>query len=61
MRKEKILVVGANGQIGTVLTNALREAYGNDQVIASDLRPNQKENSPFEILNILEYENKHII
>lgn len=38
MRKEQILVIGANGQIGSVLVNHLRNIYGEDQVIASDLR-----------------------
>lgn len=32
----KILVIGACGQIGSELTQALREQYGNDQVIAGD-------------------------
>ncbi len=35
---QKILVVGAAGQIGTELTVALREQYGADNVVASDLR-----------------------
>ena len=38
MTKEKILVIGACGQIGVELTLALRQLYGNNQVIASDLR-----------------------
>lgn len=37
MKKEIILVIGACGQIGTDLTGALREKYGNDQVIAADI------------------------
>ena len=35
--QEKILITGANGQLGTVLTSLLKEKYGNDNVIASDL------------------------
>lgn len=35
---EKVLILGAAGQIGTELVNTLRAAYGNDQVIAADLR-----------------------
>jgi nucleoside-diphosphate-sugar epimerase len=37
MKKEKILVIGAHGQIGTELTVALRIKYGADQVIATDI------------------------
>ena len=38
MRNEKILVIGASGQIGVELTLALRKMYGESQVIAADLR-----------------------
>ena len=38
MVREKILVIGASGQIGVELTLALRKIYGATQVIASDLR-----------------------
>jgi len=34
---EKILVIGANGQIGTELVNALRDIHGAENVIASDI------------------------
>jgi len=37
--KKKILVIGSNGQIGTVLTNKLGEKFGFKNVIGSDLRP----------------------
>ncbi|WBX78415.1 NAD-dependent epimerase/dehydratase family protein [Tenacibaculum ovolyticum] len=33
----KILVTGAGGQLGTVLTTSLKEKYGKDAVIASDI------------------------
>jgi hypothetical protein len=36
MKATKILVIGACGQIGTEQTLALRERYGNEQVIAAD-------------------------
>ncbi|MFZ6773641.1 NAD-dependent epimerase/dehydratase family protein [Undibacterium sp. SXout7W] len=36
---EKILVIGANGQIGSELTEALALQYGEDQVIAADISP----------------------
>ncbi|HRO43949.1 MAG TPA: NAD-dependent epimerase/dehydratase family protein [Flavipsychrobacter sp.] len=35
---EKILIVGACGQIGVELTLALRKLYGNNNVVASDIR-----------------------
>lgn len=38
MQKDKILVIGASGQIGVELTLALRKMYGNNNVVASDLR-----------------------
>ena len=54
MNQDRILVVGAGGQIGAVLTEALREAYGPNQVIASDLRPLNNQTGPSEILNAVE-------
>ena len=35
---EKILIIGAGGQIGTELTDALRKKFGNDNVVASDIK-----------------------
>jgi len=37
--QKKILVIGSNGQIGTVLTNKLGQKYGFENVIGSDLHP----------------------
>ena len=54
---KKILVIGCAGQIGTELTLTLRGIYGNDNVIATDLRDAPeciKKSGPFEILNILD-------
>jgi nucleoside-diphosphate-sugar epimerase len=39
MVQERILVIGACGQIGVELTLALRRTYGANNVIASDIRP----------------------
>lgn len=39
MSVPKILIVGANGQIGTELTVALTERYGPGSVVTSDLAP----------------------
>ena len=55
-----ILIIGACGQIGTELTLALREKYGNDHVIASDTREGNDElmqSGPFEILDATNYDN----
>ncbi|MCE6988360.1 NAD-dependent epimerase/dehydratase family protein [Dyadobacter sp. CY323] len=38
MKSECILVIGANGQIGSVLVEYLKEIYGVQNVVASDLR-----------------------
>ncbi len=35
---EKVLIIGAGGQIGTELTTYLRQVYGEKNVIASDIR-----------------------
>jgi threonine 3-dehydrogenase len=56
MRKEQILIIGAGGQIGAVLTDALRSIYGPDRVIASDIRPLPDANGPSEVLNALDGE-----
>jgi nucleoside-diphosphate-sugar epimerase len=63
MIKEKILVVGASGQIGVELTLALRKIYGNANVVASDLREeNQllKGTGPYVPLDIMNKEMLHV-
>ena len=51
---KKILVTGAYGQIGTVLTETLRDRYGTAAVLASDLHPKESESGNFELLDILD-------
>jgi threonine 3-dehydrogenase len=51
MNTECILVIGANGQIGSVLVEYLREIYGVDQVIASDIRQPETLTGRFEKLD----------
>ena len=49
-----ILILGACGQIGTELTLALRDKYGTDQIVASDIRRSdlaELKDGPFEILD----------
>lgn len=63
MVKEKILVIGASGQIGVELTLALRKIYGNINVIASDLReqnPLLEGTGPYVALDVMNKEMLHV-
>ncbi len=56
---EKILVIGANGQIGTELVMTLRNIHGTEQVIASDIHDPNPSNSagPCERVNVMDKDN----
>jgi len=63
MTKEKILVIGASGQIGVELTLALRKLYGENAVIASDLReqnPLLEGTGPYVSLDVMNKEMLHV-
>jgi nucleoside-diphosphate-sugar epimerase len=63
MLKEKILVIGASGQIGVELTLALRQIYGNANVVASDLReqnPLLQGTGPYVSLDVMNKEMLHV-
>ena len=63
MVKEKILVIGASGQIGVELTLALRKIYGNANVIASDLREENillKGTGPYVSMDVMNKEMLHV-
>ncbi len=63
MVKDKILVIGASGQIGVELTLALRKIYGNTNVIASDLReqnPLLEGTGPYVSLDVMNKEMLHV-
>lgn len=63
MAKEKILVIGASGQIGVELTMALRKIYGNANVIASDLREQNtllEGTGPYVSLDVMNKEMLHV-
>lgn len=63
MAKERILVIGASGQIGVELTLALRKIYGNHNVIASDLREENdllKGTGPYVSLDVMNKEMLHV-
>lgn len=63
MSKEKILVIGASGQIGVELTMALRKMYGEGNVVASDLREENallKGTGPYVSLDVMNKEMLHV-
>jgi threonine 3-dehydrogenase len=53
MTKKTILITGAGGQIGSVLTRTLRDTYGTASVIATDIRSTELGDGPFELLDVL--------
>lgn len=62
--RERILVIGACGQIGVEITLALRKIYGNEHVIASDLRdehPLLKGTGPYVSLDVMNKEMLHVL
>jgi len=63
MIKDKILVIGASGQIGVELTLELRRIYGGGHVIASDLREENdllKGTGPYVSLDVMNKEMLHV-
>ena len=63
MAKDKILVIGACGQIGVELTLALRKMYGSANVVASDLREENellKGTGPYVSMDVMNKEMLHV-
>jgi nucleoside-diphosphate-sugar epimerase len=63
MIRDKILVIGACGQIGVELTLELRRIYGGAQVVASDLREENellKGTGPYVSLDVMNKEMLHV-
>jgi len=55
---KKILITGACGQIGSELTLAMREKYGNENVVASDIADpldKIKRTGPFEYIDCIDF------
>lgn len=55
--KERVLIIGSSGQIGTELVMELRGMYGNENVVASDIRDSSEQvmnSGPFETLDIMD-------
>jgi len=59
IRNKKCIGTGALGHIGSELINELRKKYGNNNVIATDLRDCDctgiKESGPFHTLDVMDY------
>lgn len=59
---KKIIITGALGQIGSELIVKLRDIYGADNVLATDIRKVNSpvtENGPFEILDVMDADKMH--
>jgi nucleoside-diphosphate-sugar epimerase len=59
---ERILIIGAAGQIGSELTLELRNIFGNSNVFATDVKDapaDIKESGPFQLLDVMD--DKHLI
>lgn len=54
-KEDKILIIGAGGQIGIELTESLSKLYGPSNVVASDVKSIEAlANNPFEKLDVLD-------
>jgi len=54
---DRILLIGAAGQIGSELVIELRKIYGNENVYATDLKPATRdimESGPYQILDVMD-------
>lgn len=63
MAQERILIIGACGQIGVELTLALRGIYGVNNVIATDIRPTHPllADGPYMVLNAMDDQAVHML
>lgn len=61
--KEKILVIGACGQIGVELTTELRKIHGAQNVVASDLRDEHEllNTGPYVSCDVMNKEMLHVL
>ncbi|MGE7622165.1 L-threonine 3-dehydrogenase [Viridibacillus sp. NPDC096237] len=53
---KKIMITGACGQIGSELVSKLREAYGTENILATDIRKPATQKGPFEMLDVMDAE-----
>lgn len=56
MAGDTILILGSGGQIGTELVASLRNIYGVDKVIASDIKDASEDSGPYEKVDVLDKE-----
>ncbi len=54
MAKDRILVIGAGGQLGSELTKKLQDVYGKHVVVATDVREQAAFDGIFEVLDVLD-------
>lgn len=55
MHQKKILVIGSSGQIGTELVEGLRARFGQENVVASDIKePQIKGSGPFAMVDAMD-------
>lgn len=54
MTREKVLVIGSAGQLGTELVQSLRDIYGTENVLATDIVKSENIAEPFQVLDILD-------
>ncbi|MFT7247284.1 MAG: threonine 3-dehydrogenase [Psychromonas sp.] len=55
MKQTKILLVGANGQLGIVMTEALQQKFGVANIVTSDLVDTSQHKGAFEVLDATNY------
>lgn len=59
MNQPRVLITGAHGQIGSVLTKSLRRRYGADNILATDIRDIHDPDGQFAQLDALDAKRLH--
>lgn len=59
MNQPRVLITGAHGQIGSVLTKSLRRRYGTDNILATDIRDIHDPDGQFAQLDALDTQRLH--
>jgi len=57
MADTNVLILGGCGQVGSELSTALKEVYGTDNVVVSDIRPATEVqiDGPYEVINVMDH------